>query len=82
MLTANAFAAREVSGRYHAGEDIRVRLLGVDRAVEVKCRGAGFRQLYDWLRDRDVLVVKADPQEPLVVLRMSLATQNAKGTVA
>jgi hypothetical protein len=82
MLTANGFAARKVSGMYRPGEDIRVRLLGVDRAVEVKCRGAGFRQLYDWLRDRDVLVVKADPQEPLVVLRMSLATQNAKGTVA
>ena len=42
LLTANGFAARKVSGMYRPG--IRVRLLGVDRAVEVKCRGAGFRQ--------------------------------------
>jgi Holliday junction resolvase len=72
-LQAAGFVARKVSGMYRPGEDIRVRLLGVDRAVEVKCRGSGFRQLYDWLRDRDVLIVKADRQEPLVVLRLSLA---------
>jgi hypothetical protein len=79
LLTANGFAARKVSGMYRPG--IRVRLLGVDRAVEVKCRGDGFRQLYDWLNQRDVLIVKADRQEPLVVLRMSLATEIAKRTV-
>jgi hypothetical protein len=78
LLTANGFAARKVSGMYRPS--IRVRLLGVDHAVEVKCRGDGFRQLYDWLRDRDVLIVKADRQEPLVVLRMSLAAEIAKGS--
>jgi hypothetical protein len=50
-----------------------VPILGVDRAVEVKCCAAGFSQLYGWL--------KADRQEPLVVLRTSLATEIAKATM-
>jgi hypothetical protein len=54
---------------------------GVDRAVEVKCRGAGFCRPYDWLNNRDVPIVKADRQEPLAVLRMSLAAEIAKRTV-
>ena len=49
-----------------------------DLCVEVKCRGQGFRELYSWLNGRDVLIVKADRQEPLVVLRLSLAAHIAK----
>jgi hypothetical protein len=56
----------------------KMPILGVDRGVEVKCCAAGFSQLYDWLNQRDVLIVNR--QEPLVVLRMSLATEIAKGT--
>ena len=37
-------------------------------------------RLYDWLNDRDVLIGKADRQEPSVVLRLSLAAEIAKGT--
>jgi hypothetical protein len=33
---------------------------------------------YCWLNERDVLIVKADRQEPLVVLRLSLAAEIAK----
>ena len=36
------------------------------------------RQLPDWLNQRDVLIVKADRPEPLVVLRMGLAMQTAR----
>jgi hypothetical protein len=50
---------------------------GSRRWSQVKCRAAGFNQLYDWLDERDVLIVKADRQEPLVVLRMSLAAMIA-----
>jgi hypothetical protein len=64
-----------------SGADISMSLLGSDRAVEVKCRAAGFRQLYDWLDRRDVLIVKSDRQEPLVVVRLSLAAEIAKRTV-
>ena len=70
--------AVKISGMYKPGADISMPLLGLERAVEVKCRAAGFRKLYDWLIDRDVLIVKADRQEPLVVLRMSLAAEIAK----
>ena len=72
--------AVKISGMYKPGADISMPLLGLERAVEVKCRAAGFRKLYDWLNDRDVLIVKADRQEPLVVLRMSLAAEIAGTT--
>jgi hypothetical protein len=49
-----------------------------DLCVEVKSRADGFRELYSWLVGRDVLIVKADREEPLVVVRMSLATAIAK----
>jgi Holliday junction resolvase len=68
-----------VGGRF-AG-DIVLPLLGRDLCVEVKARAAGFRELYSWLDGRDVLVVKADRQEPLVVVRLSLAAEIARVTV-
>jgi hypothetical protein len=77
LLQAQGVVAEKISGMYKPGADLRVPLLAIDRAVEVKCRATGFRQLYDWLDGRDVLIVKADRQEPLVVLRMSLAAEIA-----
>jgi Holliday junction resolvase len=65
-----------VGGRF-AG-DIVLPLMGRDLCVEVKARADGFRELYCWLNERDVLIVKADRQEPLVVLRLSLAAEIAK----
>jgi hypothetical protein len=37
---------------YKRGEDLRVVVGDVERSVEVKCRAAGFGQMYDWLRSR------------------------------
>jgi hypothetical protein len=68
-----------VGGRF-AG-DIVLPLMGRDLFVEVKARADGFRELYSWLTNRDVLVVKADRQEPLVVVRLSLAAEIAKVAV-
>jgi Holliday junction resolvase len=65
-----------VGGRF-AG-DIVLPLMGRDLCVEVKARADGFRELYSWLNQRDVLIIKADRQEPLVVLRLSLAAEIAK----
>jgi hypothetical protein len=78
LLQAQGIAATKISGMYKPGADISVSLHGSDRAVEVKCRSAGFAQLHDWLNQRDVLIVKADRREPLVVLRMGLAMQTAR----
>ena len=58
--------------------DIVLSLMGRDLCVEVKARAAGFRELYSWLTNRDVLIVKADRQEPLVILRLSLTAEIAK----
>jgi Holliday junction resolvase len=81
-LQANGFAATRVplsgaAGGRFAG-DVVVSVQGRDLTVEVKARADGFRELYGWLDGRDVLIVKADRQEPLVVVRLSLAAEIAK----
>jgi Holliday junction resolvase len=43
VLQAYGIAATKISGMYKPGADINMLLLGVDRAVEVKCRAEGFR---------------------------------------
>jgi hypothetical protein len=58
--------------------DIVLPLLGRDLRIEVKARADGFRELYSWLTERDLLIVKADRQEPLVIVRLSLAAEIAK----
>jgi hypothetical protein len=76
---AKLIAARKVSRAYQAGHDLEL-LLGDDRLLRIECkaRADGFRELYSWLTGRDVVVVKADRQEPLVVLRLGLAAEIAK----
>jgi Holliday junction resolvase len=81
ILHSFGFAAERVplsgAARGRFGGDVSVPLLGVDRRVEVKCRGDGFRELYKWLNGADVLVVKADRLEPLVVVPLRFAAQVA-----
>jgi hypothetical protein len=79
LLQVQCLSARKVSAAYKPGH-LRVMVGDVECSVEVKCRAVGFRQLCDWLNQRDVLIVKPDRQKPLVVLRMSLATEIAKGS--
>jgi hypothetical protein len=62
-------------GRF--GGDLTVPLLGVDRTVEVKARANGFRELYSWLADHSLLVLKADRREPLVIVPWRLAIEIA-----
>jgi Holliday junction resolvase len=81
-LQAKGIAAVRVplsgaAGGRFAG-DIVLPLLGRDFLVEVKARADAVREVYGWLNARDVLVVKADRQEPLVILRLSLAAEIAK----
>jgi hypothetical protein len=80
LLQGQGVPAKKISRVWCVGADLYVPILGVDRGVEVKCRAAGFSRLYDWLKQRDALIVKADRQEPLVVLRMSLAAEIAKAS--
>ena len=75
------FAAERVplSGAMHGrfGGDLSVPLLGTDRRCEVKVRANGFIQLYDWLDDADLLIVRADRRTPLVVIPWKLAVEIA-----
>ncbi len=81
ILQDRGFAAERVplsgsAGGSYCG-DITIPLLSVDRVAEVKCRANGFRELYRWLANRDLLIVRADRSEPLVVLPLRLAAEIA-----
>jgi hypothetical protein len=81
FLQERGFAAERVPLSGSAGGsylgDLTVPILNVDRVVEVKCRADGFRELYRWLIDRDILIVRADRSEPLVSLPLKLAAEIA-----
>jgi Holliday junction resolvase len=64
------------AGGSYAG-DLTVPILGRDLVVEAKARANGFARLYEWLEDRDVLVIKADRRDALVVLPLRLAAEIA-----
>jgi hypothetical protein len=49
-------------------DDIEIRAPGRTWRLESKARGAGFVQIYRWLADADVLVLRADRQRLLAVL--------------
>lgn len=81
FLQDRGFAAERVplsgsAGGSYVG-DLTVPVVGIDRVVEVKCRADGFRELYRWLIDRDILIVRADRSEPLVVVPLKLAAEIA-----
>ncbi|WP_426525051.1 putative PDDEXK endonuclease [Bradyrhizobium sp. McL0615] len=81
FLQTQGFSAERVPLSGSAGGsylgDLTVPIMGTDRVVEVKCRADGFRELYKWLVDRDILIVRADRSEPLVVLPLKLAAEIA-----
>jgi Holliday junction resolvase len=81
FFQSRGFAAERVPLSGSAGGsylgDLTVPIHNVDRVVEVKARAKGFKQLYDWLVDRDILIVCADRSEPLVVLPLKLAAEIA-----
>jgi Holliday junction resolvase len=66
-------AAERVPLSGSAGGSYKIPALGRDLVTEVKCRANGFRELYAWLVERDVLIVRADRREPLVVVPLRLA---------
>jgi Holliday junction resolvase len=81
FLQERGFAAERVPLSGSAGGsyigDISIPLLGVDRTVEVKVRARRFIELYRWLEARDLLIVKADRLEPLVIIPLRLAVKIA-----
>jgi len=81
FLQDRGFAAERVPLSGSAGGsylgDMTVPVAGRDLVAEVKVRGNGFNQLYDWLTNRDMLIVRADRRERLVVIPLHLAADLA-----
>jgi Holliday junction resolvase len=81
LLQERGFAAERVplsgAARGRFGGDVSVPLLGIDRRIEVKARANGFARLYDWLANADLLIVRADRRESLVVIPLRLAAEIA-----
>jgi hypothetical protein len=81
FLQDRGFAAERVplsgsAGGKYVG-DVSIPLLGRDLCVEVKVRAGRFSQLYSWLDGREILIVRQDRREPLVVLPLRLAAEIA-----
>jgi Holliday junction resolvase len=79
LLQERGLAAERVplsgAARGRFGGDGSVPVLGRDLRCEVKCRGGGFRRLYDWLDGADVLILRADRRGLLVVIPIELAAE-------
>jgi hypothetical protein len=74
-LNHHGIPARKRSGMYIPGHDIDAVVRGRTLRVEVKSRTKGFGTIYNWLSDREILIVKADYRPALVVLPLDLAAQ-------
>jgi len=64
---AELLGASKVSRMRKPGHDLE---MPDGRTVEVKIQANGFKQLYKWLSPVDLLVVRADRQPALVVMRL------------
>lgn len=63
--------AEKVSRSGYGGHDVEVALNGIKLRVESKNHSDGFKRIYEWLAPVDLLVLKANHQESLVVLPLS-----------
>jgi Holliday junction resolvase len=80
-LQEQGFAAERVplsgaAGGSYRG-DLTLSLVGRSLCAEVKVRASGFGQLYNWLKGSDLLIVRRDRAEPLVVIPLKLAAEIA-----
>ena len=81
FLQNSGFAAERVplsgsAGGKYVG-DVTIPLPGRDMCAEVKVRAHGFGQLYAWLDSREILIVRQDRREPLVIQPLRLAAEIA-----
>ena len=60
----------KLSRMYLKTHDLRLPMLGRDAKMEVKCRANGFKTIYEWIKPVELLVLRADRKEPLVVRPM------------
>jgi hypothetical protein len=81
LLQDRGFGAQRVPLSGSAGGsfsgDVTTPLIGRDLTIECKSRANGFLKLYAWLEGRDVVIIKADRRDALVVLPLRLAAEIA-----
>lgn len=51
--------------------DVHFESKGKPRVAECKSRKSGFKVIREWLGENDVLAIKDDRTEPLIVMRLS-----------
>jgi hypothetical protein len=78
LLHEQGFAAEKVSRTGFSGPDLSITLLGRNHKTEVKVRSRGFQQLYEWLENAELLIVKGDRRELLVICRLRFGIELAK----
>jgi len=61
------------------GGDVRLQIMGKNLTMEVKLREDGFRELYKWLEDRDILCMRADRRDWLVTMKLGKFLELTKG---
>ena len=64
---------------YKKTHDMRLKMLGKDRRMEIKCRANGFATIYKWLEPVDVLVLRADRKQALAVIPIATLIELIKG---
>ena len=64
---AQLLGATKISAMHKAGHDLE---MPDGRTVEVKIRAGGFKRIYAWIEPVDILVIRADRQEPLIVITL------------
>jgi len=69
----------KLSYAYRKTHDIRVVLFDKHLKMEVKCRAKGFATIYNWLKPVDLLVLRRDRSEALVVMPISTLVELTKG---
>ena len=66
------------SSRFGGGYDLHVPIFGREWKAESKHHATGFARLYKWLKPVDILIVRADYKEPLVVLPLKTLVEIAQ----
>jgi Holliday junction resolvase len=75
LLQDRGLAAEKISRTGYSSADLSVPILNADRRVECKVRKDAFRELYRWLEASDLLIVRSDRNQPLVILPLRLASE-------
>jgi hypothetical protein len=71
--------AEKLSYAYKKTHDINVVMFDRKKKMEIKCRANGFTTIYKWLEPVDLLVLRRDRSEPLVVMSLNTLIEMING---